>query len=94
VIHLHPGYNKYGKSPTRADVRIPEDWDVRIHKELPYIRRDEVMAKVCDILIGVSGSFQEVQRSGTWTTLRRGRTYKKRLKIILPSGVILPEGAF
>jgi hypothetical protein len=86
VIHLHPGVNGRGEAPTRGEARIPEDWDVRIHKELPYIRRDEVMVKVCGVLIATPKGFLEENRSGTWTTIRRARTFHKPHCIVYPSG--------
>lgn len=85
-IHLHPGVNDRGEAPTRGSVVMPDDWVFVEHKELPYIRRDEVMVKACNVLIATPQGFSEVNRSGTWTTIRRARTFHKPHRIVYPSG--------
>lgn len=85
-IHMHPGVNGQGTASYRGSVVMPDDWQIIEHREMPYVRRDEVMVKACTVLIATPKEFNELNRSGTWTTIRRARSYHKPHRIVYPSG--------
>tara|TARA_Y100001951_G_C11190413_1_gene211170 strand:- start:211 stop:681 length:471 start_codon:yes stop_codon:yes gene_type:complete len=57
----------------------------REEKPLPYLDRNTEIVKACDILIAAPKEHDEVLRSGTWATIRRGRKYNKFVVILWPS---------
>lgn len=48
----------------------------------PYLKRNEDIVESCDLLIACPESAVEVQRSGTWATIRRARSAGKEVKIL------------
>jgi hypothetical protein len=48
----------------------------------PFIKRNHDIVDSCDILIGCPESNKEVQRSGTWATIRYARKKGKQVIII------------
>lgn len=83
-IHLHPGTDTHGESPKRAFCREAETID---HPR-PYLKRNEEIVKLSDVLIACPGSSREGKRSGTWATIRRARWAQKTHYIIFPDGEI------
>lgn len=80
----HPGVDKEGKSPHRADDCRPDER----REELHYIERNHNIVDEIDELIAcVSGP--ERRRSGTWATVRYAVKQNKPVHIIYPSGEVL-----
>jgi len=48
----------------------------------PFIKRNHDIVDSCDILIGCPETTQEVQRSGTWATIRYARKQGKKVILI------------
>jgi len=57
---------------------------------LPLVR-NRIIARECDRLIAMPKEMHEVLRSGTWSTVRYTRGYKKPITIIYPDGRIERE---
>lgn len=80
----HPGVDKEGKSPFRAEDCRPDER----REELPYIERNHNIVDETDLLIAcVSGP--ERRRSGTWATVRYAVKKNKPVHIIYPSGEVV-----
>jgi len=58
-----------------------------------YLYRNTRIAKCSDLLIATPKEYSEQMRSGTWSTIRRGRTAKKNIIIIFPNGSVSKEAA-
>jgi hypothetical protein len=46
-----------------------------------YLKRDDRMVELCEVLLGYPKSATEEQRSGTWATIRRGRNADKDVRL-------------
>jgi len=80
TIHHHPCDMKalQSKEPPQ-----PEDI---VHEEKPPLKRNQDIVDVCDLLIAAPREMEEVQRSGTWSTLRRAVKAGKDTILIRPDG--------
>lgn len=58
----------------------------------PPLDRNQDIVDDCEVLVATPASVQEVSRSGTWATIRRGWKAEKRVIIVFPDGSI-GEGA-
>lgn len=56
---------------------------------LPYIQRNHSIVDETDCLIATPKAPQEVQRSGTWSTIRYARKIGRVVWVINPDGTIL-----
>jgi len=52
------------------------------HARIPPLKRNDIMAKRCDLLIAAPKSLHEEIRSGTWATIRYARKYDKSIIIL------------
>jgi hypothetical protein len=57
----------------------------------PALRRNDRIAKMCDILLACPKEFTETTRSGTWSTVRKARKARRLIFIIYPDGTIVEE---
>lgn len=55
----------------------------------PYLERNRDIVDACDLLIATPATNQELQRSGTWATVRHAWKTNKENTVILPNGGIL-----
>lgn len=74
---IHPPTNN------RLRAFCPGD-EVRTKKT--YLARNRDIIDETDVLIAFPSSFQEITRSGTWSTIRYARSKNKRIFIIFPDG--------
>lgn len=74
------------KDRTRAFCKV----DVR-RDPLPYLDRDLAIVQESDRMVACPEGFIELQRSGTWATVRMARRELKPLYIIRPDGSVLEE---
>lgn len=81
----HPGVNKFGKCPTRADVVCDE-----MLPEKPFLVRDKDIVDGSKIMLATPKGPEEL-RSGTWATVRYARKQKKPLMIVYPDGRVEEE---
>jgi hypothetical protein len=81
VIHVHPPRNPEKRAFCMGD-------GVIVHPEKTYLLRNTDIVEACETLMAAPWSFTEVLRSGTWATIRKGRTYHRMVKIIYPDGKI------
>ncbi len=58
---------------------------------LSYQDRNQAMVNNCDMLLALPKSNQEVQRSGTWMTIRMARKINLPIIIFYPDGRIVKE---
>ena len=87
-IHVHPPTD----NKLRAHTQLKTDGVRRvIWPPEPYLKRDESLAHVSDVLIATPKEFEEVIRSGTWTTVRRARKAKRKIYKVFPDGSIAEE---
>lgn len=91
-------YNLLSVDIYPCDPRRYEYWKRKIHDEITVIHdirlplvRNRIIARDCDRLISLPKEMSEVQRSGTWSTVRYTRPYKKPITIIYPDGSIERE---
>ena len=55
----------------------------------PYLQRNQDIVDSCDLLIATPGEPLEVLRSGTWSTVRKGRKKKStEVIVVYPNGEI------
>jgi hypothetical protein len=58
------------------------------HEPLPYLIRDDLIARDCQVLLATPKGFKEQRRSGTWATIRYGYKHGKEVIIVYPDGSI------
>jgi hypothetical protein len=84
------GWWTVGHPPTddskRAFTKVDSEWPAQ-----EYMVRNHEIVDVCSVLIATPATGQEVQRSGTWATVRYARKIGTPLVIIWPSGEIEVE---
>lgn len=81
-IHSHPPTNVAIRAFTRADLELePKD----------YLVRNREIVDATDVLIAAPAG-PEVQRSGTWSTVRYARGLRRTILIIMPDGNKKPAG--
>lgn len=76
----HPGPDGPDRAYCDADV---------IHEQRPYLQRNHDIVDVCDLLIACPRG-AEIQRSGTWSTIRYARRLPRRIVIVWPDGSTEP----
>ncbi len=54
-------------------------------RPLPYLERNKNILLACDLLVATPGEAHEVQRSGTWATIREARRMGKAVIILEPT---------
>lgn len=52
----------------------------------PYLQRNRDIVDHCDILVAMPTTEHEVQRSGTWATVRYARKVGRRRAVVYPDG--------
>jgi hypothetical protein len=55
---------------------------------LPYLERDRKIVDASQFLIAVPRQYEEVVRSGTWTTYRYARRRLKKVFLVTPDGLV------
>ena len=75
--------------PERVGTRAFGGYD-EIRKARGYLQRDQDMVDEADYLWAVTCG-EEIQRSGTWTTVRMARKKGIPITIIMPNGEIILE---
>jgi len=58
----------------------------KIYRPAPPLSRNKVIVQYSDYMIAVSGTAHEVQRSGTWATIRYTKRMQQPIITIFPSG--------
>lgn len=79
-IELYPPIVPSGRAWCEDGVRL-------VHPEQDYLDRNHAIVDSCDVLIG-GPKGPEVQRSGTWATLRYARKIGKPWNIVDPEGLV------
>jgi hypothetical protein len=83
--------------PHRLIVHPPSDDRKRAYvfgadetrKPKPYLQRNrDIVDEAVDALFGTPSTEREVQRSGTWATMRYARKLERRLFRIMPDGTL------
>lgn len=78
LVHAHP--------PFDDKLRAFSEFNDVIHAPKDYIARNHDIVNVSRILIATPITMNEVNRSGTWATIRYARQLKRELCIIFPDG--------
>ena len=63
----------------------------KVLPEKDFLDRDHDIVRDTELLIACPKEMKEIQRSGTWATIREARRKKKPVIIIYPSGTISRE---
>lgn len=63
------------------------DVDIR-NKRMPPLDRNKKIVDFSDLLFVFPKEFEEIRRSGTWSTCRYARKKEKKITIIWPDGTI------
>jgi hypothetical protein len=82
TVELHPPSNPAKRAFCKADTKWPE---------YEYLTRNKHIVDSSHILIATPQTKTEVQRSGTWSTVRYARKQHKRIFIIQPGGKIIED---
>lgn len=85
TIVIHPPNNSH----KRAFCRFSGNLIVR--EEKPYLDRNRDIVAETDILVATPKEYVEVQRSGTWATIREARRQRKPVYIVYPDGEIVKQ---
>lgn len=93
ILATDIGCSTEGHPPTNGKRRAFLDYDVA-HTPKDYLaRNDDIALAAVDGLIAAPKEWSEVQRSGTWSTVRRARKYGRRIWIVKPDGSVKEEPA-
>lgn len=57
-----------------------------IREEKPYLKRNIDIVKECSVLVATPRSYQEVIRSGTWSTVRRAVDLERKVYVVFRDG--------
>lgn len=55
---------------------------------LPYLERNRVIVDQCDTIIAAPNNYENMLRSGTWSTYRYAKLNFKKIFLVLPNGVV------
>lgn len=77
-IVIHPPTNTYKMAVCEGATRILP--------AAPYLTRNHDIVDACDVLVACPATSDEVQRSGTWATIRYAVKRRKNILIICPDG--------
>jgi len=81
------GYLIFGHPPQENSKRAFCEFE-ESEEPYDYLYRNTRIVKCSEILIATPEEHSEKIRSGTWSTVRRGRKYKKKILIISPEGSV------
>ena len=79
-IVIHPPSDDKKRAFKEGDYSFPLE---------PYLDRNEAIVRSTDIMLATPSTNREVQRSGTWSTIRRARTLRRAAIIVYPSGEVV-----
>jgi hypothetical protein len=86
-------HNVVTEKGIRTVIHPPDNSTMRAHckgseilNPKPYIRRNHDIVDASEILIAFPSTKKEIQRSGTWATVRYARKQKKQVILIYPDG--------
>lgn len=84
------GFRICGHPPrdSRFTMRYSRVEFFRLSSPREYLLRNQDIVDASDELIAAPGESEEVQRSGTWATIRRARSVERRHTIVFPNGAL------
>ena len=68
--------------------KCPEDVVIEVRAPKPFIPRNHDIVDECELLLATPDTEHPRMRSGTWATIRYALKQGKRVRIILPSGLV------
>lgn len=68
--------------------RVALGLSANVHEPMPYLQRDREIVRDSWILLSTPETFEEVLRSGTWTTMRYAKAARHPVFNIQPNGLI------
>lgn len=77
--------------PIKEDKRAFCEYASEVREPKEYLERNHDIVDETDLLIAMPDSYIELQRSGTWATIRYARKLCRDIYIIYPNGVIEHE---
>lgn len=81
----HPKIRLYGHPPIDSKKRAFCQYD-HLFPERTYMVRNLLIVEFGQSGLLATPSRKEVQRSGTWSTIRKAQRYKRKIYIIYPDG--------
>jgi hypothetical protein len=84
AIHLHP--------PRTPALRAWCSGAAVVHAEQDFLVRNHAIVDACAVLLATPETAHEVQRSGTWATVRYARKVGRDVRIMTPQGRIVTAG--
>jgi len=78
-IVIHPPRNPKYRAFCKGDIILPEK---------DYLVRNKDIVNSSDIIIACPKENHEIQRSGTWMTIRYARKKRKKIIIVFPDGEV------
>jgi hypothetical protein len=79
-IHIHPPDIDKKRAFCKPD---------KLYPKKPFLMRNQDIVNKSDMLFATPNNFKELQRSGTWSTIRKARKKGITIYIIYPNGNIL-----
>jgi hypothetical protein len=79
-------------APARSLIFSDREFDVPGGKT-PELTRNGDIVRVCEILLCAPSGFEEIRRSGTWSAIRRARSWHRERIIVWPDGTKMTERA-
>ena len=80
-VVIHPPDRKKHRAFCKGGSREPK----------PYLTRNHDIVDETDTLLAMSGTDDEIMRSGTWATIRYARKVGKSIVIVFPDGSVKNE---
>jgi hypothetical protein len=80
------GYKIIGHPPKNKSKMADLPKPLIMNEPKEYLDRNKDIAIASGVLIGAPKEFTEQQRSGTWSTIRRGRKHSTYVFIVWPDG--------
>lgn len=87
------GIKTIGHPPIEGAKRACCEYDGVREPKSYLVRNQDIATEGIDGLIACPGGWVEIQRSGTWATVRYARKLHRFIQIILPDGRVIVEGA-
>ena len=81
-----PKYRAYVDRHLSEEAGFGSEYTVFVHGTKPYLDRNKDIVDASDVLLAVPSQDHEIQRSGTWATVRYAARCGKPVFLILPTG--------
>jgi hypothetical protein len=87
---VHPGFPPGRPADFSRRAYVNRRWpnEVEVLPSMEFLKRNEHMVQACSHFLATPGQMKEIDRSGTWSTVRKARHYARPRWIVYPDGSI------